>query len=387
MNKHLGNIIIKLFKGNTAEGIDIYIHDDQRLSVYIIKTNKNGTIKYQEEISTNLEELEKLLSQRKHATQISLRGNSIIHKKSHSKTDNLTKAVKQAIPGINPEHYKIQMYTGKFGKYFSIIPKEYFQKLVDKTKENVIEIALGPYVLADTKTSVCIPFQNIENINGDIVITSNDNDLNTSENIIDSQKVQSRFLLAYVNAMQFFKNNHNFKDSHFANYINLRILKFLMVYGLGFIFVVLLGSTFYRSNLQSKYELVQAENSNIQAQLLSLEAKHKGINEKFKFIETQNLLNKSKTSKYADRVLSCIPTQISVSNLSVNPILKEEDTSIEYEKGILKIYGNAKQSILINEWNEAIKTLDFVENSNVNLITTENRNSFQFYIEVEIKNV
>ena len=382
---------VKLFKGNTSEGIDLYVHKNNELSIYKVRLNKKGDIKNQEQFSSSIEELPKVLNSSNGAAYLSIRGDAVIHKKSHSKTENLSKAVKQSLPGINPSQYKIQMYADSSGKYFSIIPNNIYEKILEQLKPNIVSIILGPFSMGEIKGEYLIPWQKVSLVNGEITIQKTPGEPEVFEkSTFDNKETDSRFLVAYANAKQHFdetQSSERYSDTRFVNFIYERMLRFFLLYGLGFIFVILLGSTFYRSNIHSEYEILLAENSAIDNQLASLEAKNSGLDEKYRFIESQKLLNKSESSKYMDRLAACLPAGIKLSKFTVNPVLKEDKGEIEYDNGVIHIEGITGQSILINEWNEKIKELEFVQKTQISSVNTKNNHSFEFIIEIIIKDV
>ena len=164
-----------------------------------------------------------------------------------------------------------------------------------------------------------------------------------------------------------------------------RLVKFEKMLLVIFLGILLINSVFF-FNLNHKSSELNFEANELNGMLKQISTLEKEINKEKLLIEKSGLSKSTITSYYADRIASIRPKGIIFTRMSFNPLIKEKNINeIIFNKDIIQILGTTENSLLFNEWTEAIKEYKWVDK--IDLISYKNQveyNGNDFEIKIHI---
>lgn len=385
IRKYLLNLACTFFKGKKCIGIDLYIKKDGSFELNMVKVRKDKIIS-KESKNISIDKINQYLGDRRIATYISIRGANLINKKIHLKTSDTKKALKNVLPGIKPDNYYIQSFTDETGnKFLSVIPISIHKELIRQLPENTVEVILGPYSLISTKVhsnAFHLTHEKVTKTKEDIIITEQEEE--TGNNTIEGRKLKANETLAFANTRLHFRENKIISPA-FKDFLYKKATSFFLLYGLGFIFLLLLTNTLYSGSLKQEYNKMQNKSLSLQNQINVLDTQHSGLTKKYRFVKQNNLLSKSRTSWIADIIGSCVPVEISLTEVDINPKQKFSDDIPTFKNEIIKIEGISNNNENINIFINKIRNINFIDEVTIlNLSKTEGKYKFSLRIRYHV---
>lgn len=137
------------------------------------------------------------------------------------------------------------------------------------------------------------------------------------------------------------------------------------------------------------------ENKKLETELNLYEGKFQKINEllnnyekKKHLIEEAGILNEDGFTQNIDKIAATIPTEVVLTDLTINPIIKntEEDSLIKFTKNSILLKGNCDKSLIVNEWVHVLKSQNFIKDVNLEKFIYKNEGNqpnFEINISVE----
>lgn len=403
------NKYIDFVKGNTATGIEINLYGDDtiRASIVLLKKNKYSIEKVKDVKNiTSYDELFDNIDNR-FPIYISMEGKGIIHKPIKLSTNNENNTESLAVkyfPNFTEKDFYIQRIdSSESTSHLSLARKELIDAVIEKFSIRnlfVFEIVLGPFALNSLSTFnneiSSIEFKNYQVIlsNGIIQSFTKIEKEELSFHKIDSENISSEVLLPFACSL-----NHFIHDLHsqnftikFANNVNDFIYKkTTKLVGLAFISLLFFGlllNFFAFSQYDSK--LAEVKTSFEQLQTLDAEfiALQKEIKSKELFFSDKLLLETSKMSHYLDQISLKLPSSISLSEMSINPLEKtlNPNNEIVFTNKLIVINGVTSNTQDLNNWINFLKKLKWIKEVNlINLQQIENKDITNFIIEISRK--
>lgn len=395
----------KLLINSTVCGIEIVINDEGYSLFYCLLKNKNNKLQVIKSGScTDYTHLPEIIIKDKIPVSVVINGKGIITKKLVLNTEteiNQPDFIQQNLPAFQSDDFFIQLFPQSNKNCLaSIIRKTQLDKiLAELDKRNYIpaEVTIGPSVLvAITRllgnyNTLSSAINNFEISDFCILAINNTLDSKTTNKLnISGIEIEQNEVLPFAAGFLYITNQQNYITNNNLYYrkehFEKQKTKFLFYSAVGFAFFICLINVFIFSsfftkakNLQSELDVYVDKNEKIN-QLLESYEKKKGL------IEKTGLSDLNQISKYADKISSTIPKEVIITEFNFNPELKnnfENDSLLKFDKKTILVKGNCTKSLLINEWINVLKSLDFIINVNLEtfLFNTEaNQPNFELKI-------
>jgi hypothetical protein len=241
----------------------------------------------------------------------------------------------------------------------------------------IIGVTLGVFDLKYIQS--ILPIQEIIHTQNHILSFNNQRQINHfskntegvyTETKIGDEILDSRLLPAYAAAfkalLQIPSNIQSpILEDIKSEYRQKRIYQKLSVYALGFIFFVLLSSTFLNYYYKDKINALSIQLVGQNTDFTALDSLKKQIVQQQSFMQQTNINRGSRISFFADRIAATIPVGLELTELNVFPILGNrkdyrETHLVKYDKETIIVKGVCDNSNTYNEWLKKIKLLDWV---------------------------
>ncbi|MGZ3862809.1 MAG: hypothetical protein ACXVPN_10395 [Bacteroidia bacterium] len=376
----------QLFKANKIIGVDIQVSPEGNYLFSYLALKRNGnnlSIIGSKEGIQSIEELLPDLAKINCPIILSVNGKGVISKNLNGKfSGNYQEALLKMLPSGNEQEFHIQLFHG-FADSTSItlIRREAINELISyfsNAKLNVIDVVLGMYV-----TEILLPFlnepsslQKIELSNGTILfedgrlkeVNSNISESLTQVNF-GGESVDSGLLLPLSSAISYFTgfsplshNNAILKEVKNETEYK-KAFTTLAGFLIGFLFLLSAGNAVIFNKYFDKKTILDSELMSYQGSLQTYEKLKNQLNEKRDFLDKSGLLQGSKASFIADRLLYDLPDQVQLTYFNMFPYtnISEGDSVPDFDNKKILVRGIATKSILINEWMKLLKSKDFVQ--------------------------
>ncbi len=408
---NLENIIA----GNTAAGVEIILLPDEKYEINVVVLKKDKSIlttEKQYQGLTNFEELAKTVGT-KLPIVLLLNGKGIIHKKvSINGNDTETSLLNKVLPNAKMNEFTIQQTDISSEQAFiSIIRYDVLNEVIEELKKNklgsISNCFLGSFVI-----NGLLPFINEQLINSELLTVSNYQfqireqqitditiveSADTSSSMqIGTDSVPQTLIFAFAAAFSYFTGNNGGisnaeQVTHLIKEFNQR--KRFEFFGVGLLvttFVILIINFFvfnyyWNKNKDLNPQLVQND-----AALKRYDLLKKEYDQKKELLEENGLLEDSRTSYYADQIVSCMPLSILLSDLSIHPLKKkkanEDGPELFFETKTITIAGRCQQSTELNNWMKELKKKTWLLNVKLSNYKKDNEtDDGLFLIELKLK--
>ncbi len=400
---------INLFQCNTVAGIDINILKDNEFIFQYVQLKKNKQAIIIDDQAKEIDDVE-TLKQRinpKDPVILNISGKGIIHRKIKNEELTEEETLQKVFPNASVDDFYVQqMRLDDKYLYLSVIRKKTLHEIIDLFKSHhlhILNIFLGPFavshiipfidqsqeeiVLQDMKLST-----NEQNI---IDFQATENDTISTRYSIGSDQVPALLLKAFSAAFSYFL------DEVSVNALNIPSLKnekeeftykqIFIKAGWGvliILFALLLGNYMVFTHYKKKQAHLSSELGRNKATLSKLESLQNELERKKQFITDKNILGKTKLSFFADRIAHTIPREIALDRLALNPLANKvkEHESIDIINNTITINGTTRNSTMLNQWIEKLKTFTWITQLDIINYKQETLHSTgEFAIEIKIK--
>ncbi|MBL7884742.1 MAG: hypothetical protein JNL69_11780, partial [Bacteroidia bacterium] len=344
---------------------------------------------------------------------ITLNGKGILHKKINiSENEDDKSLLGKVFPNANINEFSFQKtIINNNSMILSVVRnsviENIFTQLSNKGITNISSVMLGPFsinlmlnVLNNgmlTNSSIILPGYTLHTANGSIsdVITNIENQNYTDFYIADS-KINADTITSFSSAFVALNGNKLNSIENSAIISNIiddykQKIKFEFN-GWALLAITLLMLTINYFIFNHYWNVNTGINNQLsfnQSAIQNLELLKKEYQEKKIFLEQNGLLESSKTSFYADRLATDLPSSIQWTELYIHPIKKKEANQDEnvfaFETKTIFISGKSQRSIDVNDWIKNIKAKNWVKDVVlINYFQDTKNEKGDFLIEIKL---
>ncbi|MDG5490647.1 hypothetical protein [Psychroserpens sp. SPM9] len=181
--------------------------------------------------------------------------------------------------------------------------------------------------------------------------------------------------------------NHLLKDFKEKRFFT----KFMKI-GLSFLFVLLLGNFFLFNNYYDKVSELKVTAQVLNSSKSKVFQLNKKVQKTQKMVEDVLKSNASKSSYYADAIITSLPDQILLSELNYQPLLKKikAQKPIHNDTNAIIVSGASSESILVSQWISELEALKWIKHIEIisfdDTFKSSSEFSFKIYIDDDSKN-
>ena len=326
---------------------------------------------------------------------IALTGRGIIARKLEAETDK--HLLQQLLPNARKEDFYLSQYRNTTGSWFATaIRKNQADEVLNQLKEEgfpVLGMSVGcmdvtvvtlsgiytndEVVCASTK----IIFSNSEPT--DIETVQKPGDTSYS---VDNYNLDSKTILPFALALGYFTRQTTSVNENLTLNQDEYIFRLANKYGLfgalGIVFLLLLINFVAFSGYNSKNNELTEKLTVYQTMFSQRDSLQKEIFLKNKLIEESGLTQQSMFSFYADQLASTVPSGITLSELTINPLTEKikKGNPIHFIQHIY-LSGACTNSIVLNDWISSIEMLDWAKDVElINYERSEGNGKFELQI-------
>lgn len=165
-------------------------------------------------------------------------------------------------------------------------------------------------------------------------------------------------------------------------------ITFAAIFGLTFIFVILLVNAFIFTQLRQEAGELQVNIKLKEKQASHLEVLRNKIQEQVKLFASSGLLETSRTSFYASAITDDIPSAILLSGLNIQPLQMKQVGSKQIPAFVNKqiiVIGNCKDGAVLNEWIHQLQKYKWVKNVSLNSYQFQSdKKTGKFNLQIDI---
>lgn len=310
-------------------------------------------------------------------------GKGIIHKNVQANdTDDLVSLLHKTLPNTSPGDFYIK-HTALFNAHCMASASR--REVIDETvqlfqhkKADVAGIAFGPFqvrnilplISAGYHEEVALPGYTLQFTDGYV------NDLLFKTNApagfkIGSDTIASSLLTSFAAAFSALTGH---SDDTLTNlplmqlkddYRQKKIFKTGLVSAACFLFGILLLNVLAFTHYNAGKQDLQTRINVNQSMISQIDTLKKELAEKEVIVQKTGLLQASRTSYYADRIASTVPSSIRLTQLSVYPQEKndaeESEASYHFKAGRIEIRGKCRYSIDVNDWINQVRSFEWAK--------------------------
>lgn len=373
---------------STVCGVEcIFDESETTFHFSVLQSKKNKVEFFQKGNTKEIKEITQITKKLNAPILLSITGKGVISKRvifSENDSLQISDLVKQHLPAINPNEFYIQFYKNESNSGFlSICRKEQIDGLVKQfsdEKAEVVNVFIGSLVcnalsgLTSTYNKIHTSLYQLDLLNGQVeAINSKVSGSDLTTLSFGDLQINANDTISFASGFSYLTRQQNFisddkainilSSKHFEK-LKIRILLLTIV---AIVFVVsAINSVFFfqkfeeDSALQVELNLYESKNTQI-TQLLDNYQKKKNL------IEQTGIFDNKKLSIYADKIAASLPDEIVLREMYFNPEVGEveEDSLMDFQERQLIIKGNCNKSLLLNEWVNVLKSLNFVKAVNL----------------------
>lgn len=388
---------------DTICGLEIQLTDEGFNYFYTILSHKKNKLEVTESGSGQHDfNLPAKIKKDKIPLVIGLAGKGLISKKVTlpEKNINYEDIVTQSLPTIDKSDFYIQIYPQKeCDAYINIFRKERLNTLLRSLEQyDLADVFLGYSFITDA-TPLTSLFDRIVTNSGVIELSNGcinnvkiEESTQNPELSIDGLTLNKQNTMGFALCFVYLLNTKRQFD--FSSYRDFRTihteknkLRFLSRAAIFTAFALCLINYLF-------FNYYFSENKKLQGELDLYEDKYQQINElltsyeeKKHVIEESGILNKELIAPYIDKIALTVPSDLILSDWKINPVIETEtDSLIRFKKNNLYVKGNCEKSLLVNEWINVLKSLDFIKNVNMeNYQFRSENNAPNFELKIELE--
>ena len=305
----------------------------------------------------------------------------VLHKKVEA-TIAKNQLAQRVLPNANHLDFYTQSIEANQGQIVSIIRKDQLDQWLEPfltAKYWILDVRLGsfdaiellPFLRLDNDISTTV--HQLEIANNQLNSFSKNKTNDTQSILLGDERINSWLLPIIGSAFRvLMKAPTNGIEADFLkmqqeNYKQFRIFQIGGTAVLAFFFVALLVNFLLFSNYNTKNQELNAQLVYESTTLNKLDTLKKEYTEQKTFFNKNHLTQRSKTSFYADRIASTLPSDIQLTTLNVYPKIKKsgmemEATLPEFEQNRIQVKGKTSSSIYYNDWKRSLHNLEWITN-------------------------
>ena len=359
--------------------IDVEIGSDDASRCKVVKLLKqDGAIEFsQPDITGDTFEAICAAIPQKSPVCLLLNGKGILYRKlTVNDTLSETELIKTIIPNAKPEDFYLQQYSvsqenNKSAKLFALARKSLIDKVISDFSEKfdfIVNVSISPFVLDDILPVISekeiwyknflleIKQQKVENF-------CPSSAAEVQQINIGNKIVHSALLPALALGFSFLLNYKNV-DSPIASinerrgdYIYRQKITLTGKISLIVLFVLLLANFLVFDHY---YKKVQSEQQSVVNQENTID-KLKQLKDEFaaknRFLQQSGLLEQNKVSFYLDKLAATIPSDITLTDIQVNPLANpNKKENFDLINNLIRISGTSVKSSSFNDWIKGLKS-------------------------------
>jgi Tfp pilus assembly protein PilN len=336
-------------------------------------------------------------------------GKGTIHKKltlSEGDTDKVL--LNKVLPNANQEDFYLQRtLTAADEVYVSVVRREtadFVLRELNSQGINAVGCSFGPFsintvlpLMGELSSGRELKFSGsvLSISNGRIDGFKHADTNGAGESVlIGNESIQGNKLVAFSAALQYFigdegdLNIPGVKNAK-EEYKQKQLFKTAGIAMLSLFFITLMANVFLFTHFSESFEDLNREVLSSTSLLDGLDKMNEEIGKKQDFLEQTGLLDASRTSFYADNLASDIPTSIQLTELNINPLVKNnaaDDNDLNFTSHKIRVSGSCVRSTELNEWIKNIKQKDWVAGVTVlNYTQAQSKNEGDFSLEITVK--
>ena len=373
---------MKLLEPKKIQGIEVIQQAGSLIYHLVVLEIVKGQMNVKEKV-LNIKSWDKLVEGLEKSLPVVLVLNvrGILHKQVEKDIPK-NQLAQSILPNAKYSDFYIQSLENTQNQIASIIRKDQLDQWLEsflKEKYWIYDIRLGSFDAIEL-----LPFLRLD---GDILtmthqleITNNQlagfskNKTNETENILLGDEHIQSWLLPAIGAafrvlMQAPTNELEtlIIQEQQEGYKQFRIFQLGGMTVLAVFFVALLVNFLLFSNYSAKNQKLNAQLVYQSTTLNRLDTLRSEYEQQKAFFNKNNLTRRSKTSFYADRIASSLPSDIQLTQLYIYPKIKnnqniEEETLPEFDQNRIRVKGKTSSSIYYNDWRRTVRNLDWITN-------------------------
>ena len=405
-------VLRSLTANKIVAGVEVFVASDGKKQINLVVLSKKKSAVTTEFSEKGIDSIEKLTSPLNSEIPIALviGGKGIIHKNIQvTETDTDKTLLHKVLPNATPDDFYIQKLPSIDNSvYVSVARKNFVDEILQELKSNnlkVISCSLGAFCI-----SSIIPLLNSTSAQFELsflthrfdiqqnlilnyqVVETNVNSLPVK---VGNDLVDQELLIPFSAAIQqFFDAGHVVADVSAVKEIKeewkqKQVFKLAGTTLLVFFLSVLLINYFLFTHYWNKKNELNSKFLMNQDAVAKYEKLKTELSERQTFIEKTGLLETSRTSYFADRLVSDLPASIQLQKMNINPVVKKINStegSISFTPKLIQVEGACKRSTELNEWIKIIKKKDWVKEVTLVNYSQDKTNEEGFFdIEVQVK--
>ncbi|MCX6180630.1 MAG: hypothetical protein NT150_01705 [Bacteroidetes bacterium] len=369
---------IDLLKANKVAGVELFIAESGLVFNVSVLEKKSGKI----HLISSFDNLD--LEQFKQKVDkniplfISADGKGVLHKSVNFTEEEPTSTLLgKVLPGADENSFYVQ---GTAGAFISVVRREVLDLAFNELKSlgyYFIGAALGPFAIDKVATlieekTVNTSVYALKISEGKIASFAKKEAGSVLKVSIGGEQISEVAVLSFASALTYFLGEESFFNSDFLSSAKseFKEKRKFTVLGIGvlvFFFVLMLVNFLVYDSLKSSNAELQAE-FNLQSENFKKSEKlKKELEAKKELKDKLGVSGVTKIAYYLDQIAATVPTQIQLTEMTVNPVKKKikDDKEIEYDVNHIVIAGKCKKSIYYNEWKQQLAKMDWVSNISV----------------------
>lgn len=387
--------------------INCHINPDQSLRFSFVHIHKKGqklTTSNKAEHILGFDDLEKQLDIQI-PVALSITGKGVLSRKVTSIDTQWPENLLEVLPNAKPEQFVGQVFQLYNEAHLSFARKDLVLDIIEQFRALDIHIVHLNVSLLNIQDILPLIDQKDKTLHiGDSVLNLKDQKLQavakrsevvTTTVSIGGEELPSSFLTAFASGFQVLvripivifnlTKLENWKEDYwFKRWIKIGGWRILIG-----MFVLLLGNFILFSYFTNKNQKLGLELSFYEKQLAELQVLEIQLQNSESLTGTNNILEHSKTSFYADQIAAIVPPGIQLKELHIFPALnssKREKEYFSFDKKVIHILGQNNKVMMLNLWIKQLEGLDWVEEVKV-LPYKEQNGIGQFDLELLLRTI
>jgi hypothetical protein len=394
-----------------VNGLEVFVNDEDTYDFSLATLSKSKSKleanDFKQFLQTNIKSID---IDRTIPLCISLSGKWVINRKVQiDKDDTEQILLSKVLPNATLSDFYLQKYEiSDSMAYVSIIRRKVIQDFLQECNDvglKIISCSLGPFSLQSIFP--LIENHDLERFYSDMtagnytlaieknkIVNITSPDTNESKSInLSGIECPSEYLLSFSVAF-----SHLIKFSTAAASIpqvnealteyryNRKFRKTGIIY-VCVIFCMLLINFLIFSYLNDCNKEIQSKLAISASDVALVDKLKKQIADRANFFTQNGIAAHTRNSFYADQIAATLPSSLSLTQLTINPVKIDDETQkISYTPLVIKIKGNTKYSIEVNEWMKELKKMTWASEATlVNYKQESSGTQGIFDIEMKIK--
>lgn len=349
-----------------------------------------------------VEKIAGTIPKKQHAVLVINNENVLFKTVTSEQNDNL-KLVYKAFPNINLEEFYFEVSHQKNVHFISLCRKEYVDTLIEKYKDHgisIINISLG-----NSLVSFVLDFMSAENIfTSNSLITLDGNTIKQIERTentelkyydINGLKASNEDVLSLSGALQavlrinnretnFETRKHSLLKTYGESRFFNQFLKFAGIFILILLSINFLFFNHYYNEVNVLKQSTQV-NQNTRQKIISLS---ESVGKKQKMVDDILKSNASKSSFYANDIITSIPSSVLLTSLSYQPLNRriKADKKIELRHNTIVIVGDSNDKVALSDWVDLLESKNWIKVAEITNYGDVSKSKSTFSLKIHIDN-